>query len=350
MQQHSQGVALITALFVTAIATITVVSLTSRQFIDIRRTGNAISSEQAYVYAVGAESIAKEAFVMLANSLPTKADIKQMYNVPIPVYSEGTLAVSVTLIDMEGRLNLNRLAHSDDNKRRQAESTFRRILQKVTNDLGISGVDPATVVNSVYDWIDENSESRFQGAEDSVYESFEPGYKAANRMMASVSELQLVHGIKELPLEVRKVLFNGAEIDDEFKHGLSHYVTVLPDPATTINLNTVELDVLETFSSFWDSAQVAAALADREQKPIESGDVQNFTTNTAFKPILDDEQKKQNFEDDLIGLFDGQSTYIMLNSIVSMGEQTYGVNSLVYRNTSNGKLQVLARAMGTNEI
>ena len=48
VNRQQRGVALITALLITAIATIAAVAMASRQQIDIRRTGNIIDIDRAW--------------------------------------------------------------------------------------------------------------------------------------------------------------------------------------------------------------------------------------------------------------------------------------------------------------
>ena len=61
--KRQTGVALITAMLVTAIASVTVASMASRQHMDIRRTSNILDAEQAYLFALGAESYAKDILI-----------------------------------------------------------------------------------------------------------------------------------------------------------------------------------------------------------------------------------------------------------------------------------------------
>ncbi len=53
---YQQGVALITAMLVVAIATVTVVAMMSQQHMTIRRTGSLLYSDQAFELALGVEA------------------------------------------------------------------------------------------------------------------------------------------------------------------------------------------------------------------------------------------------------------------------------------------------------
>ncbi|VAW87469.1 hypothetical protein MNBD_GAMMA16-1826, partial [hydrothermal vent metagenome] len=61
--RKSRGVALVTALLLTALATIMAVSLVSNQHLDIRRTGNLIEANRAYLFALGIEEWVKQVLI-----------------------------------------------------------------------------------------------------------------------------------------------------------------------------------------------------------------------------------------------------------------------------------------------
>ena len=54
-----QGVALVTALLVVALATVAAVAMATRLHVDVRRTANLVHGEQSYAYALAAESWAQ---------------------------------------------------------------------------------------------------------------------------------------------------------------------------------------------------------------------------------------------------------------------------------------------------
>lgn len=60
LKYKQTGVALITAMLVVALASVAAVAMTSRQQLDIRRTGNILHADQAYLYALGGELWAKD--------------------------------------------------------------------------------------------------------------------------------------------------------------------------------------------------------------------------------------------------------------------------------------------------
>ena len=59
MRRRQLGVALLTALLVTAIAALAATAMAARQHLDSRRTLNVVQFDQAYLFALGVESWAK---------------------------------------------------------------------------------------------------------------------------------------------------------------------------------------------------------------------------------------------------------------------------------------------------
>ena len=342
MYRYNRGVALVTALFITAIATVAAVTLLSRQHIDIRRTGNVINSDQAYMYALGMESLAKEILIKVAkNTTGTPYDRAEMY-APQMFPVEGG-SVSGKLVDMEKKFNVNNLIKDKKNSTGDLETDnierrrFENILNKVIGDLQLSNVSSGDLVNAVADWIDPDSSTRFPGgAEDSEYMSADPPYRAANRMLASATELLLVQGF------TRELLY-GKIVDKEKVPGLLEYVTALPDNFTTININSIAPELLLTFSSKWTAADIESALSGR---PFEN--VQDFTGK--FSAIgQGDANVRKAFEEDISNL-DVQSSYLMVDSAVTLGDNSFRLNSLIYRTTTADKIYTLSRAQGTEGI
>jgi len=120
--------------------------------------------------------------------------------------------------DLQGRVNLNSLAASDE-AAKAALARFRRLLEALE-------LDPV-LAEAVADWIDADIEVRLpDGAEDEEYLGLKPAYRTANALMVSPSELRLVKGF-------------GPEV----YAAIAPYVTTLPE-ATSINVNTASAQVI----------------------------------------------------------------------------------------------------------
>src|SRR5574343_1008968 len=93
------GVALITVLLVLALATVTVVSLSSERQLDIRHSENLLRNDQAWEYA---HSLEQWAMQRLQNqAFDSKREIS--------ITEQGGAVLHAELDDLQGKLNLNNL-------------------------------------------------------------------------------------------------------------------------------------------------------------------------------------------------------------------------------------------------
>jgi len=241
---HQQGVALVTALLVVALATVAAVAMATRLHVDMRRTGNLLHGEQAYAYALAAESWAQVILRRDARD-STYDSLDEDWAAalpPIPV--EGGF-VSGHVTDLQGRFNVNNLVGDDGKPDNNSIEYFKRLLN-------VLKVDPVLAA-SLVDWIDADVIATFPGgAEDDTYLLEEPPYRAANRRLVSISELRLVQGFT-----------------DEVMKALEPHVTALPE-VTAINVNTATAEVLLALHENMTEQGVEMLLADREEHPFES--------------------------------------------------------------------------------
>lgn len=258
---RQRGVALVTALLVVSLATVAAVAMATRLQVDMRRTGNLLNGEQAYAYAVAAESWA---YVILRRD-QQESDFDSLgedwASALPPIAVEGGF-VNGRIEDLQGRFNINNLIE-DEGQPTDAESSvneeelayFKRLLE-------VLDLEPA-LAPALLDWIDADINTRFpDGAEDDTYLLTEPPYRAANRPMVSISELRLVRGFTR---EVTAVL--------------EPHVTALPE-ATVININTATPAVLRALHEELDDSGVEQLIADRGEDGYE--DVDTFLEHDAL--------------------------------------------------------------------
>lgn len=323
-RSHRQnGVALVTALLVMALATATAVALSSRQHMDIRRTGNVLETDQAYVYALGIESLAEQFLSEYAKQqkYDAEADLAKA-SVAYPV--EGGM-VQGHLQDMEGRFNLNSLVDREGKVDQQALQRFQRLLGALNLSFELA--------DAVVDWIDKDSDVRFPGgAEDGDYLGEDTPYRAANRLMASPTELLLVKGFTA-------EILHGTEEQE----GLINHVTALPESSTTINVNTATDKVLQALSDKVTAGVAQQVLEYRKESPFK--DVNEFLNLGAIKDL-----KLKSEESAAMGPLDVQSSYFLVNANVSVARGQMQLSSLLYRRTDGRKVVVIARSQGTSGV
>jgi len=222
-RQKQAGVALITALLVVALAMIWVSSILWTDTLQKRRVATLLLSDQAMLYALGAESWAHDILKLDLENGPTD-HLTEEWAIPLPPLPVDGGQIEGQLEDMQGRFNVNSLITASGAPDPVALEIFRRLLESLQIDISLA--------EYVLDWIDSDVEVSFpEGAEDDVYNSKIPAYRAANGPMTAISELRAVEGI-----------------DAEVFQLLAPHVTALP-VGTTININTATVEVLAALSN-----------------------------------------------------------------------------------------------------
>lgn len=217
--QQQRGVALVTALLVVSLATVAAVAMATRLQVDVRRTGNLLHGEQAYAYALAAESWAEVILRRDADDSKIDTLAEDWATALPPIAVEGGF-VSGRIEDLQGRFNVNNLVGPDGKPSQPDLEYFKRLL-------GLLGIE-AGLATALLDWIDADINATFpDGAEDDIYLLENPPYRAANRPLVSISELRLVKGYSPEIITL-----------------LEPYITALPQP-TALNVNTASALVLQ---------------------------------------------------------------------------------------------------------
>jgi len=228
---HRQsGVAIIMAMLVIALGTITMVSIASRQQLDTQRERNEGLIQQARNFGISGERFAaallfRDVQAELRSNSDSLDDDWAQTIPPVPI---DNASIKGCIIDMQGRLNVNNLVDEQGAPSALHRDQFVRLFQELS-------IEP-TKIDAVIDWLDANVEATgAEGAEDDYYTSLDVPYRAANAELVSVSELQLIKGFSSAVEEQR--------LDYEL---LLPHIAVLPKSAgtTLINVNTATPEVL----------------------------------------------------------------------------------------------------------
>jgi general secretion pathway protein K len=297
------GVALITALLVVALATIITVAMTTRQQLDIRRTANLINNEQAYIYALGAESWVKRILLRDAKSNETDS-FNDIWAIPIPPLPISGGVVLGQIEDLQSRFNLNNLI-----KEGQPSTQDIILFQRLLTLLEL----PPTLAQIAVDWIDNDMESLPDGAEDNAYLTKIPAYRTANTLFTSPTEMRLLAGI-----------------DNDSYQKLLPYISTLPT-YTPININTAPLPILMTLVQEFTESDAQTLIDDREKKPFQS--IQDFLIHDALAGL---EIKANNLS--------VSSNYFLLTAQVQIDKVQTQLNSILYR--SYDKVEIITRNQG----
>ncbi|WP_462168419.1 type II secretion system minor pseudopilin GspK [Pseudoalteromonas lipolytica] len=326
MIKRSQGAALVIVLFIVALAAMLAVEMSANLMVQVQRSTNIQSHQQAKWYAFAAEELAIKAIKQTKKDDPDKIHLGQVWaqqgGVPYPV-DNGTLSGTIT--DLQACLNLNALRTKpvqqtgSANKTNPAHKALLALLENI-EDLPADESEEA-MADSVYDWLDEDSITYRSGAEEDEYLSRKYPYMTANSFFASTSELRLVKGFN--PLLMEKVL---------------PFVCVIPDSELlAINVNTLPNESAIILSSLIDGLSLSGAESVLSSRPEEGFD----DMNAFFEQV--NQQGAQNVEA-VKDLFTINSDYFKLQTQAEFAELRFSMTTLLHAN--NGKVTILARKFG----
>lgn len=154
----------------------------------------------------------------------------------VPVGDDGG-RFSIKITDLERKINVN--------------TADGPILQQALTVIGADATDIPTIADCIQDWIDRDDNPRINGAESDFYQELNPPYMAKNGPIDDLSELLLIHGIRENP----EIYSSDYQIQrfDQFGNPLpqrtyaAHLVDIFTPLSTgRININTASPLVLQT--------------------------------------------------------------------------------------------------------
>jgi general secretion pathway protein K len=247
-RQRQNGVALITAILLVAMATLLTTKLVWDYQLSMRRTESMLAREQARFFGIGAEAVAIDVLQQDDAEFDHAGEDWAQVVPPMEIgIDELTLGqMQGTLHDAQGRFNLNNLvpvrgAEPDPTSREQ----FARLVDYLQLDPGI--------VSAIIDWIDEDTIPQSGGAEDGTYTSLDPPYRAANNYLTTVSELRAI-----------------LNIDNESYVALLPHVTAITpgwcgsdDGVTPINMNSASAEVIASLHEDISIGQAEAWVQER---------------------------------------------------------------------------------------
>lgn len=228
-RQH--GVALISVLLIFVLVTIIASEIITRNFLDIRKTGNLINSQQAYHYTLSGEQFARQ--ILYRDHLESKqqygenradtlldswAVIDQGFDLE---YGEMT----IDIIDLQSLFNINSLLLDDGSIDSGAASQFSRLQDNL--DLR----DDYTALLS--DWLDSDDQALINGGEDALYQ--DDGYVTANSALVDKTELRLLKDMMVADYQLLSPRITVIATSDE----------ELKQASRKFNINTLDAEVLK---------------------------------------------------------------------------------------------------------
>jgi general secretion pathway protein K len=299
-----RGVALITAMLITALASLVAANLAWDNALDVRRTMVLLNNEQAVQVALGAESWVVG--ILHQDLQDSETDhLGEIWALDIPGFPIDGGDVTGVIEDLQGRFNVNNLI--DENGRVEEESVerFRRLLTALELDPRFAGI--------AADWIDSNVDASFpDGAEDPIYTGILPAYRSANQSLTSASEFAALDGM-----------------DRESFLTLRPHITALPG-RTNVNVNTATAAVLQSLDENMSASDVEGLLAERESAGF--ADIQ-----TAFSSLV---------TPDVLNTLEESTNYFQLKVVVRIDTVRVTLYSVLQRGPQ-GSVTPILRSFGT---
>jgi general secretion pathway protein K len=339
-RRQQQGVALIIALILVALATILATKLSFDGWLERRRTLGVLAAEQAVHFGLGAEALAADVLGQTPNA--QQITLNQPWAQPTqplpltpPDDPEGEPIGSLqgAIEDMQGRFNLNNLAKPAQAQNgpgaasnligaagtqfdQETFDQFQRLLVSV-------GLEPKWA-GIARDWITATDiPSSPDGAKDSIYTSQTPPYRTGMYPMMSASELMNLPGF-------------GA---DRYRK-IAPYVTALPG-FTLVNICTASAFVLESLVKGinGDYSGNPDLLVTERKKGC-------FPDLITFGNIVKNADAKN--ATTIGNYYSDKSSYFRLTTRVNLGTTEFTLYSLLKAGgTGGGKVTPLLRTFGT---
>ncbi|MGI2027534.1 type II secretion system minor pseudopilin GspK [Endozoicomonas acroporae] len=241
--QKQQGVALLSVMLIVSvlifISTEVLVTLKS----NTRKTAFTLDQMQARHYAMGAEqyviALLEEDFLKDQGKATALDSLDENWNVQRVSYEVGQGDIQITVVDEQGKLNVNNLTDASDNA---SVTMVKNLLKHFAMDERVAFL--------IRDWVDSNQQLSPQGAEDNQYLMMPEPYRTGDRHMASLSELAALTTVT-----LHRV------------RNISSVMTALPEK-THINLNTASEKVLLSLSDQLSKTDVKAIVDLRSGAPL----------------------------------------------------------------------------------
>ncbi len=300
----NRGVALITAMLITALASLVAANLAWDNALDVRRTMVLLNNDQAVQVALGAESWV----VGILHQDLQESDIDhlgEIWAIQLPGFPIEGGDVTGTIIDLQGRFNVNNLIDDNGEVEKKSLERFRRLLQALEIDPRFAGL--------AADWMDRDAEASFpDGAEDSIYTGILPPYRSANQSLTSASELAALEGMDRQSFRI-----------------LRPHITALPG-RTNVNVNTATGAVLQSLDENMSASDVEGLISERESAGF--ADIQ-----TAFSSLV---------TPDVLNTLEDKTNYFQLKVVVRIDTVRVTLYSLLQRGPQ-GSVTPILRSLGT---
>ncbi len=296
------GVALITVLLVMALVAVIAAEMLRRGNYLRSSFAGQLMTRQAYYYALGGESFARQLLALDLkqddDELDTLDEAWALTEDAAPFeFDEGALTIEIS--DLQGRFNLNNVVDERGQARAEGIAQWRNLLQAQGLDMRYA--------DEWLDWVDADQQRSAGGAEDGDYAS----YRTAGGFEADSSALRLLRSMRA----------------EDFAK-LEPVVATLPEN-TPLNVNTASAEALRALSPALSAARAGQVVARQE-----SG---GFKTIEQFRQVAG--ISAELVPDDVLSL---RSDYFEVRVVVKLGGRWQQLRTVLHRDSA-GAIEVVSR-------
>ncbi len=299
---------MLSVLLIVALLSAITVRMITRHSLTIAQARQSLGADLTLSYALGAETLARQLlFRDWEQDEPDPEKSDTLFDAwaqplePFELNEYDNAFLEMQIIDQGSCFNLNALAGENA---AQAHGMLKNLLQV----LGL----PPNIADAWLDWVDPDEVVTGFGAEDSEYLLKPVPYRTANQPAGDVSELRLL-----------------ANVDPQQRAQLAPFVCVLPSTELAINLNTAPMELL---------ASVNPALTPASLEPLVNSERRYKSVNEAtgeYPDLLPG-----------VDVLKVNSQYFELRAQVEIDGNLTEITSLLARDGSEGRLQLVRRDLG----
>ena len=190
--KNESGSAIVAVLLVVAVITIIAIGLMVQQRIDIRRTQQIQTANQAYRYSQAVLYWAAGAILSSVDAPPPAEGTVWQSDFPLTNIAGHRGQTSGHLERLDQRINMNSFTDQTSTTQKASSTTDQSDLATLVNknNPAITVDEVTQIIQNISQWISTNASKN-----DSYYLSLTPPYRAAHMPMVSPSELRLVVGV-----------------------------------------------------------------------------------------------------------------------------------------------------------
>jgi general secretion pathway protein K len=265
-----RGAALLTVLMLVSVIGVIAAASLERLKLQTHLSGNMAAIDQARQYALAGEAIARTRISDVSSTDRTTTLAGDWLDRPnaFPI-DNGT--ATAKLSDAGNCFNLNSLVSQSDEGERVVRPVAVRQFEALMTLIGVQPRIAGEIAQSAADWIDSDTIPQPGGAEDETYARAPTPYRAANALMADVSELKALAGM-----------------DSAIYDRVKPWVCALPVPELSpININTLRRDQAPLVVMLLpDKLSLAFAQRMIDERPATGySAVENFWSKPALRGI-----------------------------------------------------------------